>query len=95
MHDAVVNHIRTTNLPRMVQKFGMLRMALVEHKIQELSACYQAAFGGYTLPAMPSAPGFPFAMPENESMIGTVDPMHNMVTDDYSDRNFPTEGGYM
>ena len=93
MHDAVIGHIRTTNVPTIVERFGMLRVRFVEYKLQELSASYQATYGGSIVCAMPSNPIFPpTRVPENWGTNEIYDPMYDMLTDDF-DWNIAAEAG--
>lgn len=93
-YDAVINHIKTTNVPEVVERFGKLRVSLVEHELQELSASYQINLCN-VFPTMPSDLIAPFAtMLDNDSTIGNVDPMYDIMTDGIY-WTFAAEGGFM
>jgi len=92
-HDDVINHIRETNLPDCVAKFGWLRLKLVEDRLAALSANLRPL--RFVNPALVPADAVltPAIFPAWENTLASTDVMYDMVMGTF-DMDFAAEEEY-
>ncbi|KIW18409.1 hypothetical protein PV08_02697 [Exophiala spinifera] len=80
VHDAVMNHIRTTQLTSLVNKFGLVRKLVVERELENLSAMHSSTLVGSLLLPQESNTAQPdTALPTTYYPVG--DTLYELDTD--------------